>query len=237
MGDLAADTNVRSIGDGRFTAVLNPDWEIWGPMGGYVAACALRAAGASSDHPRPATFSCHYLGVAEFGPIHIQVEPRKVGRSASSHRVELGQDGRPILDAMVWSVSSDLDGLEHDETVAPSVPGPEGLPSIRDLVPEERQAPYPFWDNFDSRPLEFELDWPPPGPPSGEMAPVAPIPAHCIVLGSMGRRRPERDPRRSAELAFSPQTPRMAESGLCCTDARSQRCLPRPDRATRLAPV
>ncbi|MGH9079648.1 MAG: hypothetical protein ACRDYE_06175, partial [Acidimicrobiales bacterium] len=65
---------------------------------------------------------------------------------------------------MVWSVGNDLEGLEHDETVAPSVPGPDRLRSIRDLVPEDRRPPYPFWENFDSRPLDFEEAWPPPAP-------------------------------------------------------------------------
>lgn len=133
-------------------------------MGGYVAACALRAVGASSEHPRPATFSCHYLGVAEFAPVDIRVEPRKRGRSASSYRVELEQAGRRILDGMVWSVGPELDGLEHDETTAPAVPGPGELPSLAELVPEERTAIYPFWSNLESKPIDFEPAWPPDGP-------------------------------------------------------------------------
>ena len=49
MGDLAIDTAVRALpNDGHYEATLSADWEIWGPMGGYVAACALRAAGAST---------------------------------------------------------------------------------------------------------------------------------------------------------------------------------------------
>ncbi len=42
MGDLARDTAVQG-GAGSYGAVLSRDWEIWGPMGGYVAAVALRA--------------------------------------------------------------------------------------------------------------------------------------------------------------------------------------------------
>src|SRR4051812_43115549 len=61
MGDLGIDTEVRAVGDGRYEATLSREWEIWGPMGGYVAAFALRAAGASSPFDRPATFSCHFL--------------------------------------------------------------------------------------------------------------------------------------------------------------------------------
>ena len=163
MGDLAVDTAVEDLGEGRFRATLSPDWEIWGPMGGYVAAIALRAAGATTQHPHPAAFSCHYLGVARFEPVDIRVEARKEGRAASSHRVEITQDGRPILDAIVWSVA-DNDGLEHDETTPPAVPDPDGLPSLADLLPADAQPPFPFWRNLDARPIEFEAEWPPEGP-------------------------------------------------------------------------
>jgi acyl-CoA thioesterase II len=164
MGDLSVDTAVVEIADGSYRATLSSEWEIWGPMGGYVAACALRAAGASGAHSRPAAFSCHYLGVARFGEVDLRVETRRDGRTATSQRVEVTQEGRPILDAMVWSVKDGTDGLEHDETEPPDVPGPDGLPTIRELVGEEAEPPYPFWNNFDSKPLEFEADWPPSGP-------------------------------------------------------------------------
>lgn len=77
MGDLQQDTTVESIGDGRFVATPSRDWEIWGPMGGYIASFALRAAAAAGAYPRPVAFSCHYLGVARFEPIDIRVEARK----------------------------------------------------------------------------------------------------------------------------------------------------------------
>lgn len=167
MGDLAIDTAVEPRGDGddgRYVATLSSDWEIWGPMGGYVAACALRAAGASSPQPRPATFSCHYLSVAGFGEVDLQVETRKAGRTATSQRVEVSQEGRPILDATVWSVG-EVEGLEHDETVAPDVPGPDELPDLRSLLPDDAPGPpFPFWDNLEAKPLHFEADWPPDGP-------------------------------------------------------------------------
>lgn len=163
MGDLANDTAVRSLGDGRYEADLSADWEIWGPMGGYAAAVALRAAGAASAHPRPATFACHYLSVAKFGRVDLQVETRKTGRAATSQRVEMTQEGRPILDATVWSVG-DGEGLEHDETVAPDVPPPDELPSLRELLPEGVEPPFPFWHNLESKPLLFEEVWPPDGP-------------------------------------------------------------------------
>jgi acyl-CoA thioesterase II len=163
MGDLATDTSVRPCGDGRYEATLSADWEIWGPMGGYVAACALRAAGASTEQSRPATFSCHYLSVAKFGPVDLRVETRKSGRTATSQRVEVTQADRRILDAIVWSVS-DVDGLEHDETVPPDVPSPDSLRSIQELLPDDAQPPFPFWRNLEAKPIDFEVEWPPDGP-------------------------------------------------------------------------
>jgi acyl-CoA thioesterase-2 len=159
VGDLGRDTEVEELGGGRFRATLSPEWEIWGPMGGYVAACALRAAGRASGHPEPASFSCHYLGVARFEPVDITVEARREGRAASSHRVEVTQQGRKILDALVWS-TTEGPGLEHDETVAPDVPGPDELPA----PPSDMVRPFPFWGNLDQRIVQVEPVWPPSEP-------------------------------------------------------------------------
>ena len=48
MGDLAVDTATEQIGPNTFLCDLSPDWEIWGPNGGYLASVALRAAGIAS---------------------------------------------------------------------------------------------------------------------------------------------------------------------------------------------
>lgn len=139
------------------------DWEIWGPMGGYVAATALRAVGAEAGSLRPAAFSCHYLSVARFEDIAIAVTPQKQGRTATSWRVEMTQGDRPILHGMAWGVG-EVDGLEHDETEFPDVALPEALPEIRELLPDDAQSPFPFWENLEAKPIDFEVDWPPPDP-------------------------------------------------------------------------
>jgi acyl-CoA thioesterase-2 len=162
VGDLGRDTAVEPSGDGRFTAQLSEEWEIWGPMGGYVAAIALRAAGCGNAFARPASLFCHYLGVAKFGRVEISVETRRSARSALAQRVEISQEGRPILDAAVWSTALG-DGLEHHLAVPPDVVGPDALPSMEELRPGEPSF-FPFWDNLESRPVEFEAGWPPDGP-------------------------------------------------------------------------
>ncbi len=163
MGDVEDDTAVEEVGPGSFRATLSDDWEIWGPMGGYVAACALRAAGRAGGRAVPAAFSCHYLASARFDPIDLRVETRRSGRTAASQRVEVSQDGRPVLDAMVWSVDEN-EGLEHDETIAPDVPPPDELPSMAELLPADSPRPYRFWENLEARPIDFETPWPPEGP-------------------------------------------------------------------------
>ena len=136
VGDIEQQTAVEPAGDGRFTAMVHDDWEIWGPCGGYVAALALRAAGAESPLARPASFFCHYLSVASFAPVDLEVTPLRSGRTVLAQRVAMTQEGRPVLDAMVWSVG-EVEGLEHEDVDPPDVPDPDELPTWADLRPDE----------------------------------------------------------------------------------------------------
>src|SRR6478609_507939 len=166
MGDLAEDTAVVQVGTDRFRADVSADWEIWGPMGGYIASIALRAVGATSLF-RPASFFCQYLGVASFDTVDVAVTELRSARTAAAHRAEITQNGKRIMEATVWSVG-DVEGLEHDVATPPPVPGPEELKSIPELLAEANveigQPPFPFWNNLESKPLDFRIDWPPPEP-------------------------------------------------------------------------
>ena len=160
MGDLGVDTAVEPVGDGRYRATLSADWEIWGPMGGYIASVALRAAGAESPFARPASFFCQYLGVAAFDAVDVTVTTLRSARTALAQRVEITQGDRRMLEATVWSVG-DVDGLEHDRTEAPDVAAPDGLPTIRELLTEEELAEgpsFPFWHNLETKPLHFSRE-------------------------------------------------------------------------------
>jgi acyl-CoA thioesterase II len=154
MGDFAADTAVVRQGD-RFAAQLSRDWEIWGPNGGYVAAIALRAAGAATALSRPASFSGHFLNVAEFDQVDIDVTTLRAAKRAESLRVSISQKRRPIFEAIVWVVAEG-DGLQHDFAAMPSVPPPEELESIEELIPpQDLQQRYRFWENLEVRPVRF----------------------------------------------------------------------------------
>ena len=103
MGALDVDTAV--VGrDGQFVGQVTRDWEIWGPNGGFLAALALRAAGAHTDLRRPASFSCHFLGVADFDAVDLSVRTLRRTKRAESIAVSMTQYGEPVLEAMVWVV-------------------------------------------------------------------------------------------------------------------------------------
>src|SRR3954451_2403269 len=154
MGNLAVDTAVERVNEHRYRATLNQDWEIWGPMGGYIASYALRAVADASSFPRPASFACHYLAVAAFETIDIVVTPLRESRVAGSYRAEILQGDRRILEATVWAIADGVAGLEHDESVPPDVPGPAGVKNIEEYFadePDDPGPPFPFWNNFESR--------------------------------------------------------------------------------------
>jgi acyl-CoA thioesterase len=156
MANLEADTALEGS-DGDWKAELSPDWEIWGPNGGYLASIALRAAGAHSSLRRPASLACHYLDVARFEVLRLRTRTLRASRRAESVEVTATQDGRVVLVALVWVVADDLDGLSCDAGPPPEVPAPAELTSTDG---EERPVTFPFWANLEHRPTS----WIPPEP-------------------------------------------------------------------------
>jgi acyl-CoA thioesterase len=163
VADIAADTELTPASNGTFERLLSRDWEIWGPNGGYVAALALRAAGASSGRARPANISVHFLGVANFdAPVVITPLVLRTARSATSVQVAITQAGRPILQALVWTIDDGLDGLTHDAAAAPAVPRWDQLPTVQERCRAdgaEYTPSYAFWNNFNQRPCNWITDW------------------------------------------------------------------------------
>jgi acyl-CoA thioesterase-2 len=162
MGDFEVDTAIEGEA-GRYHAVLSEDWDIWGPNGGYLATIALRAAGREAQVQRPSSFSAHFLSVARFAPVDVEVEVLRRGRSTESFRVSVSQQGKPIIVAMVRT-AAEGPGLEHDVARAPEVPDPETLASTEELRDPEWGAPYPFWQNLEARPVHPERFKEPPQP-------------------------------------------------------------------------
>jgi acyl-CoA thioesterase len=150
--DLERATQVEPI-DGRHVAKLSDAWEIWGPNGGYLAAIALRAAGDVAQIGQPASFYCHFLSSPAFDAVELDVKLLKRGRRAESLAVEMTQQGKPILHAMV-KTAADAPGYSHQHRDAPEAPPPEALKSYDELLPVERRPRFSFWNNVERRPLD-----------------------------------------------------------------------------------
>lgn len=154
MGDFGVDTAIEGA-EGRYTAVLSRDWEIWGPNGGYILAILLRAAGAHSVHARPATLAAHLLGTAQFDEVDLETTTLRAGQRSESVRVSMRQGGRPIAEALVWTVGGDTAGPEYDRARMPDVPPPEAVPTIEELLAGDDEPAHRFWQNFEMRPVDW----------------------------------------------------------------------------------
>lgn len=159
MGDLAEATRVEQSGPNTFEAELSPDWEIWGPNGGYLASVALRAAGITSERARPVSIHAHFVGAGRTGPVQLRTEVNRATKVATSVTVHLEQEGRPWLVATVWGADDDLPGLEHQTGHKPMAPDPDELPNMATLMAGRDEVPHAFWSNVEQRPLGWIEDW------------------------------------------------------------------------------
>jgi len=158
MGDLFEDTAVVGGENGQYTSGIRDDWAGFGPLGGYLAAIALRAAGAASQFERPATFSCHYLSPADFGPVQLSVRRVFGGKRTESLHVTMTQGARAILEATAWTLGEIAPGLDDHGTLAmPESPPPESLSNWEELPAP--MAPSPrvvLWRNIDLRLIDWQ---------------------------------------------------------------------------------
>ena len=85
-------SELQPVGPGRFDAEVDPAWTIGGkPNGGYLLAMLGRAATWNSTHPHVIAASAHYLRSPEPGPIAIETETLRTGRSATQVRARMAQ--------------------------------------------------------------------------------------------------------------------------------------------------
>jgi acyl-CoA thioesterase-2 len=155
MGDLERDTRVAGR-DGQYRATLSSDWEIWGPMGGYVAAVALRAMAAEvAPGLEPASFTCQFLAAARFEAVDIAVEVRRSSRRAAAMSARITQGDAAILDAQAWFVTPG-DVVTHDFAKPHGHGHPDDHPLVSELTDEPPR--FAFWNNFESRPTDWIED-------------------------------------------------------------------------------
>jgi acyl-coenzyme A thioesterase PaaI-like protein len=130
---FAQVTELTPDGTGRFGAEASPEWTIGGkPNGGYLLAMLGRAAAAVSEHPDVITASACFLRPPDPGPVAIEAEVLRAGRSASQVRASLAQGDRVCVEALITT----------------SVLDPGGKPYWTDGVPAVSQVSYEDCDRL-----------------------------------------------------------------------------------------
>ena len=87
---------------GSFDADVNAEWTIGGkPNGGYLLAMLGRAAASVSQHPHVIAASAHFLQSPDPGPVVIEADVLRTGRSASQVRARMSQGDQACVEALL----------------------------------------------------------------------------------------------------------------------------------------
>jgi acyl-CoA thioesterase len=152
------------IHQARYDAVLDAGWSIGGrPNGGYLLAVVANAAVDAVGRPHALATSGHFLRPPSGGAAEIRVDVMKKGRTVSTARAALWQDGRPCLDVLVTAGELPREDPEHMGAAAPEMPPPEQCRARQqdDIVVE-------LLDHVDVRldPATVPFHRPPDAPPA-----------------------------------------------------------------------
>jgi hypothetical protein len=125
-------------GPERWTARVDEGWTVAGrPNGGYLLALATRAALEAAGQPHPLAVSAHFLTPSGPGPAELEVARLRAGRSLSTARVTLVQEGTARLEALVTAGRIDPDATPGWRRGS----GPAGLAPVEECVPGRPEVP------------------------------------------------------------------------------------------------
>jgi hypothetical protein len=129
---------------GHFDGDVSAEWTIAGkPNGGYLLAMMGRAAAAVGTHPHVIGASAHYLHSPDPGPVTIEAQVLRAGRSASQLRAQMRQDGTLCVEALVTTSALATDTRPYwDRGLAlPDVAAPELCMRVPSTSPAGLRVP------------------------------------------------------------------------------------------------
>jgi acyl-CoA thioesterase len=160
-------TALEAAGDGRFTGHIDEAWNLRPlPQGGAVTAIALRAMQAALDDPAQTVRTLHTSFVAQVahGPVEVDVEVLRRGRSMSHLRAEVRNPGRERGHLTTAIFGGTREGFHFTDLAPPlDVAPPDECVSYRDGPPEGIELPFepmPFWEQLvEGRPVIGHPPW------------------------------------------------------------------------------
>jgi acyl-CoA thioesterase len=145
------ETAVVRLGAGTYAAEIAEGWNLRPlPQGGIVTVLALRAMTEELAHPAQVVRTLHTTFVAQVadGPVRIEVETLREGRSMSHLRAEVKNPGSSHGHVTTAVFGATRDGFSFcDLDPPPAVPPPQLCPSFRDPPPPgaDEFEQMPFW--------------------------------------------------------------------------------------------
>jgi acyl-CoA thioesterase len=163
FGDVTA---VEPAGEGRYRGDIDASWNLRPlPQGGIVSALALRAVEAELADPAQRLRTLHTAFVAQVahGPVDLDVEVLRRGRSMSHLRVEARNPGAARGHVTTAIHGGPREGFTFTDLRPPDdMPAPDDCPSFRDPPPEDVEPfePMPFWaERVEGRPCLGDPPW------------------------------------------------------------------------------
>lgn len=147
-------TRLEQEGGGRYRGVITEDWVLRPlPQGGVVTAMALRGMQAELDHPeqRLRTLHTSFVGQVAAGPVEVEVEVLRRGRSMSHARAEVRNPGADRGHLTTAIFGAERRGFHFTDLEAPADrPPPADCRSFREPPPPgvEPFPPMAFWDEL-----------------------------------------------------------------------------------------
>lgn len=139
-------------GPARFAAVIDPLWTIAGkPNGGYLLALLGRAASTVGGHEHVIAASAHYIRPPEPGPVVIEAEILRAGRSAGQLRTRMLQDGRACVEALITTSRLAGGTAAHWDAGVPERAGTPREDGHRVPGTNPAGVPVPIMDQVDLR--------------------------------------------------------------------------------------
>jgi acyl-CoA thioesterase len=146
-------TDVRPAGDGCYVVDLDERWNLRPlPQGGIVTAIAVRAMERelAHDEQKPRTLHTTFAAQVAHGPLEIDVEVLRAGRSMSQVRAEVRNPGATRGHLTTCIFGARRDGFSFTELrPPPEIVPPMQCRSFRDPPPEGAVfEPMPFWEKL-----------------------------------------------------------------------------------------
>ena len=137
------DTAVTPLGPDRFQGQIDRGWwVVHAPNGGYVAALFLRALAQRVPVERaPRSLTIHFTAPPAEGPVEIETQVERTGRSLTTVTGRMTQDDRLVaLGVVAFSVSRA--GPDWNHAPMPEVAPPEACESFPPMIPIHERFDY-----------------------------------------------------------------------------------------------